>query len=225
MKITLASIVGIIIGAAAGLAVLYYNPLTEPTPTPTASGAGRTLHYALPEQSLAFMHGERALPPNTGSSQERFWEETINRAALLALSLNDAQGVPAAAASRLMQTSSDTDLLLTGVLVHDFWLLTFPGEGSVFVRVDSNAWPFLKQSFIPTWYFGRPWQGTAEYRPTVGPGLATALVIGATGRFADLQGQAVEQYRVTGLDPDRRTVTFAGELRLDLQEPALVAGD
>jgi hypothetical protein len=224
MKYLFLSLFGFLLGSAGGLAVLYYNPLTAPkslAPDPS----DRALRYELPAQSLAFMHGDRALLPRTVSSDEQFWEETINRTALLALSLNDGAGAPAAVASRLMQASTDTDLLLRGVVVSDLWLLTMPGEGSVFVRADTNLWPFLKQTFIPTWYFGRPWKGPQDYQPTVGPGAHSAVVIGATGRFANLEGSALEQYRVTDLDPVTRGVALAGELHLDLVETAVVAGE
>ena len=224
MKHLLVTVVGIVLGAAAGLAVLYFNPLTT-VPESQDTAADRTLRYELPAQTLAFIHGERALLPGVAAGGEQFWEETISRAALLALSLNDADGAPAAAASRLLQGSSDTDLLLTGVVVNDFWLLTMPGEGSLFLQVDTNLWPFLKSAFIPTWYFGQPWQGPSEYAPTVGPGPARAIVVGATGRYATLEGHAAEQYRLTTLDRDRQKVALAGELYLDLQEPAIAAED
>ncbi len=224
MKYLFLTLLGFVLGAAGGLAVLYFNPLTAATSVAPAA-SDRALHYELPAQSLAFMHGDRALLPRTAAGDEQFWEETINRTALLALSLNDAAGVPTAAASRLMQASTDTDLLLRGVLVSDIWLLTMPGQGSMFVRVDTNLWPFLKQTFIPTWYLGRPWKGPTDYRPTVGPGQHSAVVIGATGRFANLEGSALEQYRVTELNPTTRGLTLAGELHLDIVETAVVAGE
>jgi hypothetical protein len=224
MKYLFLTLFGLVLGAAGGVAVLYFNPLTAAASSAPAA-SDRALHYELPSQSLAFMHGDHALLPRTATGDEQFWEETINRTALLALSLNDAAGVPTAAASRLMQASADTDLLLSGVLVSDIWLLTMPGQGSLFVRADTNLWPFLKQAFIPTWYLGRPWQGPADYRPTVGPGLHSAVVIGATGRFANLEGSALEQYRVTELNPATRELALAGELHLDLVETAVVAGE
>ena len=48
-----------------------------------------------------------------------------------------------------MATSADTDLLLRGVLVSDHWLVTIPSEGTLFVRAESNAWPFLKNTLVP----------------------------------------------------------------------------
>jgi len=220
MKNAFIILLGLMVGAAAGVALLYYNPLTV-TRTVEPDSADRTLHYQLPENSLAFMHGDRALLPGTSVGDEQFWEETINRTALLALSLNDSKDVPTAVASRLIQASSDTDLLLRGVLVSDHWLLTIPGEGSLFLRIDTNLWPFLKHTFIPTWYLGRAWQGPADYRPTVGPGPRSAVIVGATGSFASLDGSAVEHYRLTALDPVNGALALAGEIHLHLFEPAV----
>lgn len=221
MKYVLVNVIGILLGAAVGLAVLYFNPLTA-GPGVTSAATARTLQYELPARSIQFVHGERALLPGLTAGGEPFWEETISRAALLALSL-DADGSAAAVASRLLQGSSDTDLLLTGVVVNDYWLLTVPGEGSLFLRVDTNLWPFLKSAFIPTWYLGQPWRGPADYRPTVGPAQTSALVVGATGRYASLTGRAFEHYRLTALDRSRQTLELAGELHLDLDLPVAAA--
>lgn len=225
MKTLFVAFLGLLLGATAALALLYYNPLTATPDVDVASASARTLQYELPAHALSFSQGERALPPGVGAGGDDLWEETISGAALLALSLDNPEGAPAAAASRLLQASPDTNLLLTGVVLNDFWLLTVPGEGSLFLRADSNLWPFLKSTFIPTWYFGRSWQGPADYRPTVGPGPASAVVIGATGRYANLAGYASEQYRLTALDRERRTVAFASELHLDFADAAVPADD
>ena len=81
---------------------------------------------------------------------------------------------------------------------------TISGEGSFFIRADSNLWPFLKETLIPVWYLDRPWQGPRNYRPTAGPGEGgSAITAGATGRFANLEGTAVESYELSGFDKIR----------------------
>jgi hypothetical protein len=226
MKYLIVLLLGLTIGAAAGGALLYYNPLTESAAPASQDAADRTLHYVLPEQVLRLTLGERALlPTNRGSrDDDAFWEDTIDRAALLGLVLEDPADRPAAVATRLLAGSARTDLLLHGVLVSDYWLLTLPDEGTLFVRVDTNLWPFLKDTLLPVWFFGRPWTGPVDVRPTAGPGAQnTAVVIGATGRFAGLGGSAVEQYRVTELDPTSRKAAAEGELQLRLSEPRVSA--
>ncbi len=197
MKLTTGFVLGLLLGAAGGVAALYYNPLTEPDPPPPGD-TDWALTYRFPKgDAIAFTHGAHgrlaAHPPGI----EELWESTIGGAALAVLTLRDAAGAPAAFASRLGAGSPRTDLLLEGAVWSDSWLLTVPGEGSLFVRADSNLWPFLKEGVVPVWYLQRPWQGPAEYRPTAGPGTGDrAVVVGATGRFAALEGSAVEHYRL-----------------------------
>ena len=224
MKYLIVALLGLIIGAAAGGAALYYNPLTDAI-VPAADTADRTLQYSLPDRAFELSIGANALPLGGSSGDNALWEETIAKSALLGIVLDDSAGKPAAVASRLIAGAAETDLLLRGVLLHDYWLLTFPGEGTVFVEVDTNVWPFLKQTFVPVWYLGRPWNGPTEFRPTAGPGAGgAAVVIGATGRFAGVEGSALERYRVTRLDRTTHTAAAAGELHLNLPEPQ-VAGE
>jgi hypothetical protein len=217
MKYLIVAVLGLLIGAAAAAVALYYNPMTE-TAADAPNAADRLLRYSLPDQVLEFALGEdAALLGSTGESS--LWEETIDRTAVLGLVLKDANDRPVALASRLLATSADTDLLLRGVLVSDYWLVTFPGEGTLFVRADSNVWPFLKQTLVPVWYLEQPWRGPVEYRPTVGPGEAnTATVVGISGAFRGQDGSAVERYNITALDPASRSAAAVGELFLRLPE-------
>jgi len=223
MKYAIVALLGLLLGAAAGGAVIYYNPFTQPSP-PSADGADHALHYDLPGEVLSFTPGSDVVPPGTPKRDDVFWEETIGRTALLSLVLEDAHDKPAAVASRLLAVSSRTDLLLAGVRVNDYWLLTIPGEGTLFLRAETNVWPFLKET-LPVWYFGRHWKGPTDYRPTAGPGAdGSALVVGATGRFAGLEGSAVEKYRITDLDPASRSAAATGEIDLKLASSRVAAG-
>jgi hypothetical protein len=215
MRYAFVALLGLLIGAAAGGAAIYYNPFTRAS-APPADAGDRVLHYGLPGEVLSFTLGDAVIPPGTPKRDDVFWEETIDRTALLGLVLEDAQNKPTAVASRLLAISPRTDFLLSGVRVNDCWLLTIPGEGTLFLRADTNVWPFLKET-LPVWYFGRPWKGPTDYRPTAGPGEdGTALVIGATGRFVGLKGSAVEKYRLTDLDAKSRSAAATGEVDLRL---------
>jgi hypothetical protein len=137
--------------------------------------------------------------------------------------LNGTDDQPAAIASRLMAVSADTDLVLRGMLVNDYWLVTIPGEGTLFVHSDANAWPFVKETLLPVWYLDRPWQGPAEYWPTVGPGANGAGVTLGLGGTLRGEGRAAERYEITGLDPVRRSALATGELHLKLPGPQVAA--
>jgi hypothetical protein len=223
MKYLFVALVGLVLGAALACGVVYVNPLPAKSgPMPNATD--RVLHYSLPDQVLQFAIGEDAHLLGQDAGDDSLWEETIDRAAVLGLVLNDSSNQPAALASRLLSTSPDTDLLVSGVLVSDFWLVTVPGEGTFFVHADSNAWPFVKETLLPVWYLERPWSGHAEYRPTVGPGADdTADVVGVTGSFRGSEGTAIERYEVTALDRARNLALVKGELHLNLAGPQVAA--
>jgi hypothetical protein len=223
MKYLIVAIVGLVLGAAAAGVVLYFNPLSESS-APPPSATDRVFRYSLPDHVLEFAVGEDARLVGQDTGEDSLWEETIDRTAVLGLVLNDGAGQPAALASRLMSTSAESDLLLRGLLVSDFWLVTIPSEGTLFVHADSNAWPFLKERLLPVWYFDQPWQGPAEYWPTVGPGAdLSGDVIGIAGAFRGSIGSAVERYEITTLDPARNLALAAGEIHLNLPGPQVAA--
>ncbi|HEY8520356.1 MAG TPA: hypothetical protein VIN61_09760 [Gammaproteobacteria bacterium] len=215
-------LLGLALGAAAGVGVLYLNPLTEPRP-PTFAEADRTFSYRFPESdALLFTHEGDGRLPVLPRGAEKLWENTITGAALLAVALHD-EGGKAAVATRLSRPSPRTDFLLEGALLSDDWLITVPGEGSLFVRAENNLWPVVKDGVVPVWYLKRPWRGPTEYRPTEGPHPAgVAVVRGASGRFAGIEGTAVERYeleRFGASGPEALT----GELRLRLPQSLTVA--
>ena len=223
MRYLFVAIIGLVLGAAGAGAALYYNPLAARS-APMPGGTDRLLHYSLPDQVLEFAIGEDARLFGQETGDDSLWEETIDRAGVLGLVLNDRSNQPAALASRLLSASPDTDLLLNGVLVSDDWLVTIPGEGSFYVHADSNAWPFLKEKLVPVWYLDQPWTGPAEYWPTVGPGADdSAEVVGLTGSFRGSEGSAVEHYEITALDPARHVALAKGELYLNLPGPQVAA--
>lgn len=223
MKYVLVAILGLALGAAGALGVLYVNPLpVERGAEPTASD--RVFRYSLPDDVLEFSLGEDARFFGSSASRDGLWEETIDRAAVLGLTLADTSGEPVAIASRLMIASPETNLLLRGVLVADHWLVTVPGEGTLFVRADVNAWPFVKGALLPAWYLDRPWQGPEEYWPTVGPGAdGSGTAVGIAGAFAGTEGRVVERYELTSLDKARAAAAANGELHLALSGPQVAA--
>jgi hypothetical protein len=216
MRYLVVAVLGLLIGAAAAGAAIYYNPLIQTKGSAQPDAADRTLRYSLPSEVLGFALGEDVVPPGTPKRDDALWEETIARTAMLSLVLDDARDKPSAIASRMLAVSPRTDFVLSGVRVNDYWLLTIPGEGTLFLRADANVWPFLRET-LPVWYLGRPWKGPVEYSPTAGPNEhGEAVVIGATGRFVGLEGTAIEKYRLTDLDPAARSAAATGELDLKL---------
>lgn len=218
MKYLFVAVLGLLIGAALAGAAIYYNPFIEHAGTTPGAG-DRVFRYSLPDQLLTAAVGEEALRGGRSSSVQGLWEETIDRTALLGLVLTDESGQPAAIASRMVAPSPDSDLLLKGIVLSDYWLVSLPGQGTLFVRSDSNVWPFVKQTLLPVWLFDRPWRGPLEYRPTVGPNAgSTAVVLGVAGAFEGETGSAVERYDVTAFAPAEHSAAATAELFVHLPE-------
>jgi hypothetical protein len=219
MKYLVVALLGLLLGAAAAGTVLYYNPFSVGA-TGMPNATDRVLHYSLPDHVLAFSLGEDARYFGHDAGPDGLWEETIDRTAVLGLVLNDGENQPAAVASRLMAVSPESDLLLRGVLLSDYWVVTIPGEGTLFMHADTNAWRFLKEALVPVWLFDRPWRGPSEYLPTVGPGADdSGVVLGVAGTFRGREGSVVERYELTALDPARDSALAEGELHLNLPGP------
>jgi hypothetical protein len=223
MRYLFVAVVGLLLGAAAAGALVYFNPLAAKS-APPPNPAARVLEYSLPDDVLEFSVGEDARLFGQETGDDSLWEETIDRAAVLGLVLNDAASRPAAIASRLMAPSAENDLLRAGVLVSDYWLVTLPGEGTLFVHASSNAWPFLKETLVPVWYFDQALKAPVEYWPTVGPRSDdSALVVGLTGSLRGSEGSAVERYELAALDPKRRLAAAKGEIHFELAGPQVAA--
>jgi hypothetical protein len=87
-KYLLVAALGMLIGAAAAGAAIYYNPFTM-TNAAKLDVADRTLHYSLPSEVLGFALGaSRAAALRSATS--RSGKETIDRTAMLSLVLDDA---------------------------------------------------------------------------------------------------------------------------------------
>jgi hypothetical protein len=224
MKHLIVALLGLVIGVAGAAAVLYYNPFSAGASDPPGSG-DRVFRYSLPGDVLEFAVGEDARRLGLARSGDELWEETIDRTAVLGLVLRDADDRPQAIASRLLSTSRDTDLLLHGFVFEDYWLVTAPGEGTLFVHADSNAWPFLKETLLPVWYFGEALRAPAEYWPTVGPEPDGGIAVGLAGTFGGSEGRAVERYAWRALDPVRDAVAADAELHVSLAGPQVAISE
>lgn len=202
MRILLAGLIGLLLGAAAAAAVLYFNPLTHPDDTLRGTDGGVRLRYTTAESgTLAFTHGARLeqieiRPPSIAS----LWESALAKTALAVLVMTDENDAAAALASRIAKVSPRTNPITSGVLLVDTWLITVPGNGTYFIESNSNLWPFLRDTVVDVGLLRRPWSEPREYRVTEGPDLSgAAAVTGATGLFRNATGTAVDTLRLDGL--------------------------
>jgi hypothetical protein len=220
MKYVLAALLGILLGAAGAGAALYYNPLTKVRELPSTESW--ILAYDFPGGStLALTHAGQLGLPHIPTGVAQLWEAAIADVVLNVLVLEDENGTPRALASRVTVPSRETDLLLRGFLVSEHWLITVPGQGTLFVDGENNLWPFLKDSLIPVRYLQQKWRGPARYPVTVGPTSGhTADVIGVSGAYAGMHGSARETYDLRSFSAGFGIEALRGTLSVALDEPA-----
>ena len=217
MKFLLAFIVGIAIGAAAAGALVFFNPLIAST-ADSRPPSGWTLRYEFPEpSSLALSHDEQFGLPLIPADSPLLWESGIKGTVLNVLRLDDGTDSAPVLATRVSVPSAASNLIIEGAIVDDYWLLTAPGRGSLFVHSANNDWPLLRDTLVKVDWLGREFGNGSEYRPTRGPLNGSAALTGVTGQFAAARGRAFERLEV---DHYRgRFDGVRGELSLLLDDP------
>jgi hypothetical protein len=215
MKYLITLLVGFVVGTAMAAGLLYINPLTVKGGS-SLPDTDEIFAYASPITSeLAFASDGLSRLSSYPSDVTDLWETAIVKSALSLVVLRDRAGTPIGLASRVSYPAERTELLTTGVLLNDDWVVSLPGSGSFFVSSQSNWWPFLKDTVIPVWYFGQPWTGSKVIDPTIGPDAAGhAVVTGATGKFGGRLGRAIEHYDVREFDDRVGPGAMSAELRI-----------
>jgi len=222
MKYVWMLLAGWVVGAAAGAALLYVNPLTE-SGDPSLAGFEQTLRYRLPDDALVLTHSGALPIERTPFEVEPLWESAIRSASLAMLVLRSESGEPLAVASRIAAPSKRTELLTAGVLANDHWLVSLPGDGSFFVVAESNLTSIAKDTLVAVRLLGREWREPRTYAPTEGPGIAgTARMVGASGAFEERAGRALERYRIERFTRSAGLERASGELYLALDLPPAV---
>src|SRR5690606_1470333 len=118
----LMSIVGVLAGAAAGAALIFVNPLIGPADG-KLDDLDRILTYELPASALVLTHSRPASVPVLPDGVDELWERTVRTSALGLLTLTSSDGA-SAIASRVLVPSRRTELLTSGIVVDDLWLVT-----------------------------------------------------------------------------------------------------
>lgn len=214
MKYLLSLLFGLVAGAAVALALLYFNPLTQ-RQTELPARADRSLAYSMqPADTWLVTHDRRIELPVVPSDAPLLWEHGIKGVLLAAMPLRNAGGQVVAYGSRITAPSGNTEFLRAGLLADDYWLISFPGEGTLFVHALNNEWPLLRDTLVKVDWLGQSSAGPVHYGPTIGPVAAGARLHGLTGGFAGAGGNLRER-----LTLDAYSGSFAalsGELLLSL---------
>jgi len=200
MKYVLSLVAGLILGAAAAVAMLYFNPLTQSQSVPLGNPE-LSLEYGLSGADIWLSTHDNQLDiPVVPGDVSLLFEDGIRGTWLSAYRLRaDSRPVPVPA-TRISIPSPESELLRSGFLVEDYWLISEPGAGSLFVHAESNQWPLLRDTLVSVDWLGRDYGGPRKYDPTRGPANAAAEVFGLTGTYAGARGRARERLSLESYD-------------------------
>lgn len=222
MKYLVALLLGLAVGVAAFVALLYFNPLTSHSrlsPLSVSEHEVITLNYsAVPSDALVYTNdGESLIAPHPAKVLQ-LWEPPIRRTDAMATLLRDSRNQLAGIGIKFSSDSENTRILNGEVLVDSVWHIYLPGQGSMFVEQQENYWSFLRDIVIPAyWSSGDNWRGTWNGSITSGPGaLGTARVTGGSGVFDGLQSDAVESLMAEAYSVGRGPVAVDGVLAIEI---------
>ena len=213
---------GLLLGAMAAFALLYFNPLAiqnQLSPVTISDGKSIVLEYsAVAADSILYTNdGESRVYPHPEKTLQ-LWEAPIRKTEIMVTVMTDSRNNPAGIGIKFMSDSERTRLINGEVLVDSAWLIHMPGRGSMFVEQTENRWNFLRQIVMPAyWSSGDNWRGTWIGNITSGPGsLGTALVSGGSGEFAGLQSEAVESLTARAYSLEEGPVAVDGNLTIEV---------
>lgn len=217
-----ALLAGIALGAAAVLALLFYNPLAAKNPLSPLSVSDQQIislgYSAVAEDAIMYTNdGESGIHPYPVKVQQ-LWEAPIRRTDIVVTVLSDSRNKPAGIGIKFMSDSEQTRIINGEALVDSAWHILLPERGSLFVSQTENYWNFLRQIVAPAyWSSGDSWKGSWHGNTTVGPGsLGTARVTGGNGEFAGLDSEAVESLSARAYSVAAGPVAMEGRLTIDV---------
>ncbi len=215
MKYILALLAGLITGAAVAIAALYFNPLTQRSAEPMGAPDWSLQFGLAPAATWIATHDEKLGLPVVPADVPLLYEGGIEGSLLTSLPLHDASGRLAAFGTRITVPSSATEFLQAGLLVDDYWLISIPGQGTLFMHAVNNEWPLVRDTLVRVDLLNRDWKGPGEYAPTVGPDEDGARVTGLNGSFAGRTGHGRERSAIDNYTGS--LAALSGELLLDLE--------
>jgi len=214
MKYALSLIGGIILGVITAVALVYFNPLTLSQSAPIDNPEWVLEYELATRDNWLSTHDKRLQIPVVPIDAQLLWEHGIKGSLLSAMPLKGASGSEIAAATRISVPSPESELLRAGLLVEDYWLISVPDTGTVFVHALSNQWPLLRDTVVRVDWLKRNWSGPGEYGATQGPVDARAVVFGLTGVYKGGRGQGYDRLSLDSYDGSLTPVS--GQLTIEM---------
>lgn len=220
MKYLISLLVGMAIGIALFVLVLYYNPFVgNPSVSPLAVSELDLvdLSYSLvPSESIVYTNdGESHVMPHPAKVLQ-LWEPTVKQTRGLVTILTDSRGQPAGLGVKFSSDSEQSELINARVLVDSVWHIYLAQRGTFFVDQTENFWPYLHDIVVPARLSsGDNWRGTWHRVMSAGPGaLGTARVTGSTGHLSGGEAEAVESVTARAYSAISGPVAMTGNLTI-----------
>lgn len=222
MKYLLSLVVGMLVGAAAFCALLYFNPLTSQNKLSPLSVTDQDLislnYSAVSTDSLIHTNdGESRIAPHPAKVLQ-LWESPIRKSDIFATELFDSRGQTIGLGVKFSSESESTNILNSELIVDSVWHIYLPGQGSLFIEQQENYWSYLREIVIPAyWSSGDNWRGIWNGSMTSGPGaLGTARVVGGSGKFGGLIMEGVESLAAKAYSVEQGPVAMNSEIMIEV---------
>lgn len=222
MKYLISLVLGMALGVAAFLALLYFNPMTPKnklSPLSISDNDLMTFNYsAVAADTLVYTNdGESSVAPHPVKVLQ-LWEPAVQRTAAMATVLRDGRNQAAAIGIKFSSDSERTNILNSEAIVDSVWHIYVPGKGSLFIEQQENFWSYLREIVIPAhWNSSDTWRGSWSGNTTSGPGaLDTARAVGGSGVFAGLESDGVESLNAKAYAVQGGAVAMDGKLAIEL---------
>jgi hypothetical protein len=231
MKYLISLLVGMVVGVAVFLALLYYNPLTsinKLSPLSVTENELVSLNYsAVASDALIYTNDGASVVTPHPAKVLQLWEQPIRKTNALATVLRDGRNQVAGIGVKFSSDSESTNILNGEALVDSVWHVYLPGRGSFFIEQKENYWGYLREVVLPAyWSSGDSWRGNWNGSVTAGPGaLGTSRVVGGSGEFFALDSVGVESLLAKAYSVDQGPVAVTGELTIEIPPPEVVSAD
>lgn len=218
MKYLISLLVGVTLGAAAFLAVLYFNPFANRSglsPLSVTDNKLISLHFSMvPSETVLFTNDGESVRTPFPAKVQQLWEPAVRKTWLTVVELTSSRGEVVGIGIKFSSDSERTRPLNAEALVDSAWHLYLPGRGTMFIEVTENYWSMLRDVVIPAhWSSADSWRGVWYGNTTVGPGpLGTGSVTGQSGQFSGIRSESLESVDATAYSAVDGPVGMNGNL-------------
>ncbi len=222
IRYLLALLLGIAAGAAAFVALLYFNPFTsQDNLSPLSVGSNQVMNLAfspVASESLVYTNnGERQVRPHPEKVLQ-LWEAAVRQTSAAAAVLYDGRGRTAGIGIKISSDSEATRLLNGQAMVDSVWHIYLAGRGTLFIEQDENYWSYLRDIVIPAyWSAADNWKGSWHGTLTAGPGvLGLGRVVGGSGEFAEFESTVAESITARAYTVQQGPVSADSNLTIEI---------